>query len=233
MSKVSKNMPDKPGQLLTPNGRKGHLHADAANQLRAWILSGELPPGAKLREVKLCEQLGVSRTPVREAFRTLSAEGLVELLPNKSVVVAQLHAPDIEHLFLVFEAIEGLAAELACKNITGEELAEIGRLHGEMVDCHSENDRSTYMVLNQKIHRRTVEIAANPVLLSVWQSLLPRVERARALANLDKARWTAALFEHSKMFAALAAKDGPLLSKLLKEHFMNGLPFVHTGNDLR
>ena len=70
-----------------------------------------------------------------------------------------------------------------------------------------------------------IDIAANPVLLSVWQSLLPRVERARTLPNLDRARWTGALFEHSKMFAALAARDGPLLRRLSSEHFLNGLPY--------
>ena len=65
------------------------------------------------------------------------------------------------------------------------------------------------MKVNEQIHRMVIDIAANPVLLSVWQSLVPRVERARSLSNLDRARWTAALFEHSKMFAALAARDAP------------------------
>ena len=191
------------------------------------ILSGELPPGSRLREVQLCDQLGVSRTPVREALRTLAAEGLVDLLPNRSVVVSQLHAPDLEHLFLVFGAIEGLAAELACRRITEGEIAEIGRLLAEMIDYHSHQQRAPYMQINQTIHRRTVEIAANPVLYSVWQSLVPRVERARALANLDTGRWTGALFEHTKMFTALAARDGELLARLTREHFLNSLPFLH------
>jgi len=206
--------------------RKGHLHTRAAEELRSKILSGELEPGTRLREVQLCEQLGVSRTPVREAFRTLAAEGLVELLPNRSVIVSELHTPDIEHLFLVFGMIEGLAAELACQNITDDELAEIGRLLADMVDHHARQERGPYMELNQRIHRRTVEIAANPVLFSVWQSLVPRVERARALANLDRDRWTGALFEHSKMFTALAARDGEQLARLTREHFVNSLPYL-------
>lgn len=206
--------------------RKGHLHFEAAKQLRSRILSGELPPGMRLREVELCDQLGVSRTPVREAFRTLAAEGLVDLLPNRSVVVSELHAPDIEHLFVVFGTIEGLAGELACKNITEVELAEIGGLLSQMVDYHTSGERGHYVKLNRKIHRRTVEIANNPILLSVWQSLAPRVERARALANLDSNRWTAALFEHSKMFTALSARNGMQLSQLTREHFLNGLPYI-------
>lgn len=215
----------------SPGRRKGQLHTEAASRLRGMILSGELPPGARLREVQLCDQLGVSRTPVREALRTLAAEGLVDLLPNRSVVVSQLHAPDLEHLLTVFGAVEGLAAELACQRITEAEIAEIGRLLAEMIDCHSRQQRAPYMRINQTIHRRTVEIAANPVLHSVWQSLVPRVERARALANLDTGRWTGALFEHTKMFTALAARDGQLLAQLTREHFLNSLPFLRPQGD--
>ena len=82
------------------------------------------------------------------------------------------------------------------------------------------------MRINQQIHQRTVEIAANPVLHSVWQSLVPRVERARALPNLDTDRWTGALFEHTKMFTVLAARDGKRLAQLTREHFLNSLPFL-------
>jgi DNA-binding GntR family transcriptional regulator len=82
------------------------------------------------------------------------------------------------------------------------------------------------MRINQLIHRMVIDIAANPVLLSVWQSLAPQVERARAMSNLDRSRWTAALMEHFKMFAALAARDAPLLRRLASDHFLNGLPYI-------
>lgn len=219
------------GGAVSGGRRKGQLHTEAASRLRSMILSGELPPGSRMRELQLCEQLGVSRTPVREALRTLAAEGLVDLLPNRSVVVSQLYAPDLEHLFVVFGAVEGLAAELACQRITEAEIAEIGRLLAEMIDYHARKERAPYMRINQLIHQRTVEIAANPVLLSVWQSLVPRVERARALANLDTGRWTGALFEHTKMFTVLAARDGKLLAQLTREHFLNSLPFLQKPSE--
>lgn len=192
------------------------------------IQLNELAPGARLREVQLCEQLGVSRTPLREAFRTLAAEGLVNQLPNRSMVVAGLDPVDIENLYRVFGAVEGLAAELACANVTEAQLADMGRLLSRMVDLHEHGDRPAYMKVNEQIHRMVIDIAANPVLFSVWQSLVPRVERARSLSNLDRTRWTAALFEHSKMFAALAARDGPLLRVLASDHFLNGLPTIRS-----
>jgi DNA-binding GntR family transcriptional regulator len=212
--------------VANPDRRKGRLHLEAASVLREGILSGDLPPGERLREVQICDQLGMSRTPVREAFRTLAAEGLVDLLPNRSVVVSELRAPDIRHLFVVFAEIEALAARLAVERITDAEVNEIGRCLSQMVDFHARKERGPYLKLNQKIHQRTVEIAANPVLYAVWQSLAPQIERARALPNLDADRWTAALFEHSKMFTALAARDGEVLSDLTRAHFMNGLPYI-------
>jgi DNA-binding GntR family transcriptional regulator len=195
------------------------------------IVAGELPPGTRLREMQICSQLGVSRTPVREAFRTLAAEGMVELLPNRSVVVTKLHLPEVGHLYQVVAALEALAGELACERITQVELAEIAAIHSEMLGCYERRERARYLEFNHKIHRRVVEIAANPVLAATWERLIPRVERARAIANLDPGRWIAAVHEHSRMLAALAARDGALLARLTREHFMNGLKFVPDGHD--
>lgn len=221
---LSDNMPAK-------SGRRGKLHGEAVGSLRKLILTGELPPGMRLKENLLSEQIGVSRTPIREAFRTLAAEGLIELLPNRSVLVAPLDANGIEDLYLVFGTLEGLAGELACSRITPEEITEIGRLLSEMAALHEAGQRAPYMHANHRIHERVVEIANNPVLSTLWQSLVPRVERARGLANLDNNRWTAALHEHFKMFAALAARDGPLLARLTREHFQNGLPTIKDATE--
>jgi DNA-binding GntR family transcriptional regulator len=212
--------------VQAPAGRKGKLHAAAAEKLRAMIVAGELAPGTRLREVQICSQLGVSRTPVREAFRTLAAEGMVELLPNRSVVVSGLKSSDAGELYEVVAALEALAGELACHRIGEAEIAEIAGIHSEMLGCYERRERAAYLDLNHQIHRRIVEIAGNSVLLATWESLVPRVERARAIANLDPGRWLAAVYEHSKMLTALARRDGPALAQLTREHFLNGLKYV-------
>ena len=206
--------------------KRGRLHGEAVARLRKMIQTGELQPGVRLREQAICTQFGVSRTPVREAFRTLAAERLVKLLPNRSVVVAELDDQDIEHLYEVVGSLEGLAAELACPRLTDAQIVEIATLHHQMVEFHQRGERAEYLKLNHLIHRRILEIAANPVLISTWEMLLPRVERARALANLNAERWLEAVYEHAKIFAALAARDGALLSRLIRQHFRNGLPSV-------
>src|SRR3954447_838686 len=153
---------DKPSKQDLPveNGstdqrRKGRLHTEAADRIRRRILSGDLPPGARLREVQVCEDLRMSRTPVREAFRTLAAEGLVDLLPNRSVVVSALHKSDVADLFVVFADLEALAAKLACQRITDADINEIGEYLSDMVDRHAAGEREPYLQLNQKIHQRT------------------------------------------------------------------------------
>ena len=227
-------MPDAPGEPLptAPDGasegpgRKGRLHATAVASLRRMILSGELAPGERLRELRLCTQLGVSRTPVREAVRTLAAEGLVRLLPNRSSVVAGPDPADVVHLFTVFGTLEGLAGELACRNITDAQLAAIATMQHEMVLLHQQGARAEYLAHNHAIHRAVVEAAANPVLQATWEGLLPRVHQARAVANRDPARWMQAVYEHASIFAALAARDGALLSRLMREHFTNGLASI-------
>ena len=211
--------------------RRGERHAHAVSALRRMIMTGELVPAQRLREVALCSQLGVSRTPVREAFRTLAAEGLIKLLPNRSVVVADFDASEVGALFEVFGALEGLAGDLACTRITDRQIAEIAALQHQLVALHQRGERARYLEVNQLIHRRIVEAAGNPVLESVWESLLPRMERARAMPNLRPERWVEAVFEHAKIFAALARRDGEVLAHLIREHFHNGWIAI-SGSDV-
>src|SRR4051812_19332483 len=104
---------------------KGWRHRDAVGLLRDMILSGELPPGERLREVQISERLGMSRTPVREAFCTLAAEGLVDLLANRSVVVAELDETESVDVFSVLGTLEALAGQHACQRITDEQLQRL------------------------------------------------------------------------------------------------------------
>lgn len=202
---------------------KGALHAKSVEKLREMIVSGELRPGDRIRESHFCKLFDVSRTPFREAVRTLAAEGLIHISPNRSPIVAELGAMDLGHLYEVVATLEAMASEEACKLITQAELVEIIAIHGRMLESFERGARAEYLKLNFHIHQRTVEIAGNPVLHSTWMSLMPHMERARAMANLDRARWLVAVTEHSKMLSALAARDGALLAALTHAHFRNGL----------
>lgn len=208
---------------IIPGIRRGDLHQEAARLLRKMILSGELPPGERLREIVISEQLGMSRTPVREAFRTLAAEGLVNLMPNRSVWVSELDKVEAAEVFLVLGTLEALAGHLACERITPGQIEVLTELQDDLAAHYNAGDRTSYMEANRQIHEHIVEASGSPSLILAWRLLLPRAERARQVSTLDHDRWDGAFGEHVEMFDALVKRDAPLLRRLMEEHFLNGI----------
>ena len=203
--------------------RKGQLRLDAVKTIRKMILSGELPPGERLREVALSEEMGMSRTPIREAFRTLAAEGLVDLLPNRSVVVSVPDKSEAADVFTVLGALEALAGQLACRRMSIEQIEILGELQADLAMYFEKNDRLSYLEANRLIHEHIVEAADSPSLLLAWRLLLPRAERARHVTTLDHDRWAEAFAEHCEIHAAIEARDEGLLKRLLESHFAKGV----------
>ncbi|MEN5081658.1 GntR family transcriptional regulator [Bosea sp. TWI1241] len=217
------------GELLSaltppaPVKRKGSLHANTVAELRSMIVTGVLAPGARLNERELCERLSVSRTPVREAIKTLIQDGLLRSLPNHSAVVAELDADEIAALVDVLAAIEALAGELAAARMTDEAVAEIGMLHYRMMLHHSRGELPGYFEANKAFHRRIIELSGNSVLGWVWDLLSLRVDRARYSSNLWPTRWKVATEEHQQILDALGARDPERAGRALRDHVRNGL----------
>lgn len=197
------------------------LHQEVAVRLRQRIVEGQLAPGAKLNERELAELLNVSRTPLREAIRMLAAEGLVELLPNRGAVVAQMSAQDVADTFEVIAGLEGQSGELAAQRITEAELAEIRALHYEMMAAYTRRDLPTYYRLNAQIHTQINAAARNPVLAQTWRTVNARLQALRFRSNFDEAKWKRAVKEHERMVELLAARDAAGLRALLVEHLMH------------
>lgn len=197
------------------------LHQEVATRLRQRLVEGAIPPGAKLNERELAEQLQVSRTPLREAIRMLAAEGLVDLLPNRGAVAALLSPEDVAHTFELIAGLEGQAGELAAARITDAELAEIRALHHEMRAAHIRRDLSTYYRLNAQIHRLLNAAARNPVLTRTWETVNARLQALRFRSNFDEAKWQRAVAEHERMVELLAARDGDALRRLLVQHLLH------------
>ena len=202
------------------------LHEEVIDQLRDRIVQGELAPGARLNERVLCEQLGISRTPLREAIKMLATEGLVELMPNRGAIVTPLKAANIADTLAVMGTLESLAGELACANANEAEIAEIRALHFEMLAHHARGDLAGYFKYNQLIHLKIIEASGNPVLTNTYRQLNANVRRARYMANLSQERWDAAVREHEEILAALASRDARRLKRLLAEHLAHKVASV-------
>ncbi len=194
------------------------LPATVADRLRELIIEGELPPGTRLNERALGERLGVSRTPLREAFRLLSAEGLVQIQPNRGAQVVALSEEDIRESFEVMSGLEALSGELACRRITDEEVAEIKALTFEMLACHARRDLPAYYRLNRAIHERINLAANNRLLAQVYATLNLRIQNLRFRLNFDHDQWDTAAREHADMVDALAARDSARLATIMRKH---------------
>ena len=194
------------------------LHEQVAQQLRELILDGTLEPGSRLSERQLGDQLGVSRTPLREALRSLAGEGLVLLLPRRGAQVARLNAAEVEHIFPVIEALEALGGALACEAMSDAQIQEVKALHTRMVAAYKAADERTFFELNRQVHERILAGAANPVLLRTYESLSGQVRRARFMALNTKAQWRQAVREHEEIIGALVSRDAERLSAALHSH---------------
>ena len=194
------------------------LHEAAAGRLRRLIVEGVIAPGAKLNERELSERLQVSRTPLREAIRTLAAEGLVELLPNRGAVAVQLSAQDVAHTFEVIAGLEAQSGELAAQRITDAELSEIRALHYEMLAAFTRRDLSGYYRLNAQIHDAINAAARNPVLQQTYRTVNARLQALRFRSNFDDRKWQRAVKEHEAMIDMLATRDAAGLRALMVQH---------------
>lgn len=213
---------------IGPISRKP-LHEQAVDRVRDLIVRGDLRPGERLNERLLCEQLGISRTPLREAIKFLASEGLVDLLPHRGAVVTALDTQRLAHALEVMGALEALAGELTCRKASEARIGEIRALHAEMLAMYARKDLAGYFRFNQAIHLAIVEASGNPVLATMYRQLNVNARRARYMANLSKERWDAAVREHEEILRALERRDVPALQRLLRDHLANKLASVLSG----
>ncbi len=176
-------------------------------QLRQMILSGELPPQTRLVEIHLGEQFGVSRTPVREALKRLTAEKLVLGDPLRGLVV---HAPEpheVSEVYMVREALESLAVRLAAQRITDDELRQLRVILESMRDAVAKERTDLVVSANIAFHDVIYRAAGNDTLFRLARDLSDFVRRfsAQAFANPDRA--SAVVEEHERILAALRARD--------------------------
>jgi DNA-binding GntR family transcriptional regulator len=212
-------------QAINPIPRRP-LHEEAVGRLRELIVQGALGPGERLNERILCQSLGISRTPLREALKLLASEGLVRLAPHRGAQVAPLDAERLAETLAVMGALEALAGELACQRASDAEIAEVAALHQEMLERYADGDLVGYFRCNQAIHLRIVEASRNATLAQTYRSLNANALRARYMANLSRERWDEAVREHEAILAALKARNGARLKQLLEDHLARKLAAV-------
>jgi DNA-binding GntR family transcriptional regulator len=206
------------GTAAAPPIRRRPLHDEVTLRLRDMIVEGRLVPGERVNEAALCEQLGVSRTPLREALKILASEGLVDLLPRRGARVAAMGAEELGELFEVLSGLERTAAELAAARVAEEDLARLHRLQERIEQHHAARNRHDYSHDNHALHEAIVALSGNTVLKEVHERLMTRVRRARYMALLSQERWDESVAEHADILAALEARDARRAGEMMHQH---------------
>lgn len=194
------------------------LHVQVAERLRVLIDTGELAPGSRLNEIDLCSTMGVSRTPLREAIRSLATEGLIELQPNRGATVSIVTPADVTEILPIMASLEGLAGRLAAIHMDASKIREIRQIHDQMLTHYKNKEISEYFETNRLIHELITEGSGNQTLIDTINNLSAKVRRARFSAEMTEESWARAVNEHEEMIEALEHNDASRLETILIRH---------------
>ena len=194
------------------------LHHEVAAQLRERIFAGELTPGTFLDEVMLAEQMKISRTPLREALKVLTAEGLVRHEPRRGCFVNEVTEKDLDEIFPVIALLEGRCAYEAAQHATDADLAALEEMH-QKLSRHAKAKRiNEYYETNFAIHEAIIALAGNRWLAGVISDLRKIVKLARLQQLHAPGRLEQSLSEHLAVFAALKARDPEGAEAAMRTH---------------
>lgn len=194
---------------------------EAVEQLRTWILHGDYAPGEKLSAASVAQALGMSRTPVREAFRILSMEGLIELSSNRGARVAIQDASQLESIFEMRVALEGTACRLAAAHISTRDVDELDDLAREILN-HTQTDAAGRIVLieqlNTRFHALVAEAAGSEALAAAMAGVVHSAILARTRQAYDEEARLRSARHHIEIVAALRAGDGAWAQAVMTSH---------------
>ena len=197
------------------------LYEEVAELLRQRIFSRELEPGSWIDELKIAEEYGISRTPLREALKVLAAEGLVTMKVRRGAYVTEVSEKDLADVYHLLSLLESDAGGVVAERASDEEIASLQTLHAELEAAVGERDR--FFAINEQFHMRVLELARNRWREQMVADLRKVMKLNRHNSLLKSGRIEESLAEHRAIVAALAQRDPALTVQRMREHFQNGL----------
>ena len=202
---------------LTPRA----LYEEVAELLRQRIFRRELEPGSWIDELKLADEYGISRTPLREALKVLAAEGLVTMKVRRGAYVTEVNDKDLRDVYHLLSLLESDAAGVVAAQASDAELLDLQTLHAELEAAVG--DRDKFFAVNERFHMRLLDIADNRWRNQMVADLRKVMKLNRHNSLLKSGRIEESLAEHAAIVAALAARDAAAAAQRMREHFTNGL----------
>ncbi len=194
--------------------------------LRHRILAGMLEPGSRLVELQLATEFTVSRTPVREALKRLTAEGLIRVDPVRGIVVSDVDARELEEIFVVREVLDGLAARLAAGRVSSTDLTKLHLLMDMMRDAVRSGQWEGMVQANIKFHDVLHQAAGNERLRHLTRNLLDFVRRFSNEAFASQERAAEVLAEHEEIIRAMELRDPDLAEKVARRHVESAREYI-------
>jgi DNA-binding GntR family transcriptional regulator len=202
------------------------LYEDVADKLREQIFSKKLLPGSWLDEQSLADQLGISRTPMREAIKVLASEGLVTIKMRRGAYVTEVFRSDLEQIFTILSLLEGQAAKEAATKATEAQLNLLDHLHHRLETAAADRDIEQFFEINVKFHELIQEIAGNRWMNGVIADLRKVLKLHRRDSLTSTGRLQNSLLEHREILRALLKRDEGAAESAMQKHFANGLEAV-------
>ena len=201
------------------------LYEEVAELLRQRIFRGELAPGSWIDELKLAEEFGISRTPLREALKVLATEGLVTMKVRRGAYVTEVSAQDLSDVYHLLSLLESDAAGAVATCATPDQLQELQAIHDELEAAArpGQQDRERFFGVNERFHMRLLEIAGNRWRTQMMADLRKVMKLNRHHSLFKSGRIEESLQEHHALMQALHARDSQAATQRMQEHFRNGL----------
>jgi DNA-binding GntR family transcriptional regulator len=198
--------------------KKKTLHEEIANNLREMIMSGELMEGDKIKENELCDLMGISKTPLREALRVLSSEGLIRLVPNRGSYVTTPTFEEIKEMFDVMCALEGVCARTAAEKMSDHDFSKLEKLHQKLEKNFKHKDQKEYIQQNNLYHTFVQELAGNKTMNQIVNGLRQKILLYRFQSLNLPGRFEQSIQEHRNLLAAFRDNDPEKAEMLMKSH---------------
>lgn len=184
--------------------------------IRDAILKGSLKPGERVSEPELAERFGISRTPIREAFRQLESEGYLQVIPRKGAVVASLSERDIEEFYAIKILLEGFAARMAAEKLTEKDIERLESINERLAKIAKDGDVKNFFRVHNEFHEVFIKAAGNEKLYEMINHLVMRFKRLRLASLSQPGRMEVSVEEHRNMIEAFKKHDGERADSLVR-----------------
>ncbi|MEJ2698611.1 MAG: GntR family transcriptional regulator [Desulfuromonadales bacterium] len=191
-----------------PIERHQTLREKILETIREAILKGTLKAGEKVAEPELAERFGISRTPIREAFRQLESEGYLTVIPRKGAVVSSLSERDVEEFYAIKSILEGYAARIAAERLTERDLERLQSINERLDQLAREGDIKTFFRVHNEFHELFIKASGNEKLIELIGQLMMKFNRLRMASLSLPGRMQISVQEHRKIIEAFADHDG-------------------------